>query len=174
MDAATAFLALVRENEGIGLDMNPMDPGNWTGNRIGVGELHGSKCGISAGAYPSLDIASLTDDAIMFLYRQDYLNRVGFDQLPVPIAIIIADCAINQGIGAAARILQQSLDVAVDGVIGPQTIAAAQRRGNNPGPVVDEIAARRALRYSATSGLLDFGLGWFRRLTRTYRAAIAA
>ena len=43
---------------------NPKDRGNWTGGKEGSGKLSGTKYGVSAAAYPSLDINSITlDDA---------------------------------------------------------------------------------------------------------------
>lgn len=173
-DAMQRFLTLIAGNEGRKLDINPSDRGNWTGGAIGKGRLVGSKCGISAAAYPTLDIANLTDDAIALIYRRDYLDRICFDFLPLQIALLIADCAVNQGVGAAARILQASVGVAVDGVIGPQTLAAVRRQGNQIDLLAVEITARRGLAYASTDGLPVFGLGWFRRLVRTYLAAAAA
>ena len=43
-----------------GYSNNPADPGNWTGGAVGNGELRGTNFGISASAYPQLDIANLT------------------------------------------------------------------------------------------------------------------
>ena len=36
------------------------DPGNWTGGAVGHGALHGTKYGISAAAYPGLDIENIS------------------------------------------------------------------------------------------------------------------
>lgn len=47
--------AVVLGYEG-GFTQDPRDPGNWTGGRIGHGQLRGTQHGISAAAYPNLDI----------------------------------------------------------------------------------------------------------------------
>ncbi len=169
-----AFLTLIKKNEGDGLDLTPSDPGNWTGGAVGHGELHGSKCGISAAAYPTLDIASLTDAAIAFLYRRDYLDAISFDALPPKVGLLVADCAVNQGVYAAAVCLQEALGVDADGVIGPITIGRAQARAADEQAMLDEIMARRALAYAGMRDIPIFGLGWYRRLIRAFRAAEAA
>ncbi len=168
----TAFAAVVGVEGAYSSD--PSDPGNWTGGVVGSGKLRGTKYGISAAAYPTLDIASLTLDAAKALYRANYWNPISGDELPGPIAFTVFDCAVNQGLTAAKIILQQALDVEADSVIGPETIAAATRQDNNPQPTVLEIGARRALRYAQTSGLATFGLGWMRRVFTITSQALAA
>lgn len=162
--AETKFLNLVKQVEGTELDLTESDSGNWTGGRVGSGILRGSKCGISAASYPTLDIAGLTDETIIFLYKKDYLDKINFNEMPVAVGCITADSAINQGVGAASIILQQSVDVETDGQLGPQTMAAVNRYANDPEHLVVEIAARRGLRYANTGNLSTFGLGWMRRL----------
>jgi hypothetical protein len=46
-----------------GFTANPADCGNWTGGVIGTGTCRGTRFGISAAAYPDLDIANLSLDA---------------------------------------------------------------------------------------------------------------
>jgi len=162
--AESKFLDLIKLVEGTQLDLTASDSGNWTGGSVGVGTLKGSKEGISAASYPTLDIANLTDETICFIYKTDYLDKVCFEQMPIAVGVIIADCAINQGVGAAKILLQQSVDVETDGYIGPQTLEAVNKYNSNPDPLVIEIAARRGLRYAQTNNLQTFGLGWFRRL----------
>jgi lysozyme family protein len=158
------FMAWIASAEGAGLDRTYGDPGNWPSGKVGVGKLIGSKMGISAAAYPTLDIPSLTQSDIETLYRHDYLDKINFTSLPPMVAMITADAAVNQGVSTAAKILQESLNVTADGAIGPRTLAALVARGKDTPALVVEIAARRALRYAQTGGLPEFGLGWFRRL----------
>jgi lysozyme family protein len=42
-----------------GFTANPADCGNWTGGVIGTGTCRGTRFGISAAAYPDLDIANI-------------------------------------------------------------------------------------------------------------------
>ncbi len=168
---AAAFARLLPFEGGFSDD--PSDPGNWTGGAIGVGILRGTKYGISAAAFPTLDIAGLTPAAAAPLYRHGYWDKIAGDALPAPIAAELFDCAVNQGVRFAAETLQAALHVAVDGVIGPQTVAAAVRAGNDPLPIVVEIAARRAVHYARTRGFSRFGYGWMHRLMDVTARAVS-
>src|SRR5690349_3209449 len=105
-----------------GFSDDPNDPGNYTP----AGELKGTKYGISARQYPDEDIANLTEERAAFLYRRDYWTPVCGDELPWPLCLFVFDAAINQGVPAATRMLQEALKVRVDGEIGAQTLIAAQ------------------------------------------------
>jgi lysozyme family protein len=133
-DGFAAALAIVLAHEG-GYQAMPDDPGNWTQGKIGAGELKGTKFGLSAATYPSLDIAALTDDEAAAIYRRDWWDRFGLGRLPAPLAAKIFDAAVNIGIDGAVRALQRALraaaastgagDLAEDGKLGPETIIAA-------------------------------------------------
>lgn len=168
----TAIVGLIFGAEG-GYDVTPSDPGNWTGGVAGAGTLRGTKYGISAASYPTLDVAGLTLDQATAIYRADYWARIAGDDLPGQVALLIFDAAVNQGVGAAARALQASAGVAVDGVVGPQTIAAVRQYADVPG-LLAEITARRAQLYAGTARFNLFGLGWMRRAAGMMRAALAA
>src|SRR6185437_7679529 len=75
-DGFAAALATVLAHEG-GYQAMPDDPGNWTGGKIGAGELKGTKFGLSAAAYPNLDIASLTEAEAAAIYCRDWWERFG-------------------------------------------------------------------------------------------------
>lgn len=157
-----AFDAIVGVEGGYTRD--PADPGNWTGGRVGAGVLRGTKFGISAASFPTLDIAALTRAAAMAIYRPRYWDRIAGDALPARVALIAFDAAVNQGVGFAARTLQEAAGAdPVDGNIGKDSVAAVLRHGNNLAALLVEIAARRAVRYAA-GDMARFGLGWMRRL----------
>jgi lysozyme family protein len=90
--------------------------------------------------------------------------------LPGPLAMVMFDSAVNQGVRRAARLLQKSLRVKVDGQIGPKTLGAA-RRADLAG-IVDEFTTRRARHYASLKTFSTFGLGWTRRLTAVHRLAV--
>jgi lysozyme family protein len=109
----------------------PDDPGNWTGGKIGAGELKGTKFGLSAASYPMLDIVSLSAADAAAIYRRDWWDRFDLGRLPGPIAAKLFDAAVNIGIESAVRALQRALRAAGvarlvdDGRLGPITIGAA-------------------------------------------------
>jgi len=72
------------------------------------------------------------------------------------------DTAVNQGIGAAARLLQAAAGVPVDGDVGPGTLAAVKARDARR--LVAEYGTQRLARYRATKNFDRYGKGWCRRL----------
>jgi lysozyme family protein len=166
---------LVTGHEG-GFTDNPADPGNWTGGKVGVGACRGTMFGVSAAAYPDLDIANLTLDEAMTLYRRDYWDRIAGDQLPTALALLAFDAAINNGTGRASRWLQQVAQVAQDGVIGAKTLDAISQIVKRPDGITDlcaEFLAQRLMFMTSLPTWTTFGLGWARRLCRLPYEALA-
>ncbi len=159
-----AFAVVVGE-EG-GFDANPADPGNWTGGAVGQGSLAGTKFGISAAAYPALDIRALTPADARAIYKRDYWDRVRGDELPPPLALLVFDAAVNNGVGHAARWLQTAVGAAADGEIGPGTLAAlaASVARDGGATLCAEVLARRMTFMADLPTWRVFGLGWARRL----------
>lgn len=142
------------------------DPGNWTGNAVGSGEQRGTKFGISAGSYPTLDIAALTLDAAQQIYRRDYWDRVQADALPPPLALLVFDAAVNNGVGRGVIWLQRAVGAAPDGALGPSTLAAVSAYAAQHGgaALCAEFQAQRLAFMAALPTWPIFGLGWARRL----------
>jgi lysozyme family protein len=159
--------AVVVGSEG-GFTNDDRDAGNWTGGRCGIGECRGTKYGISAAAYPSVDIANLTLDACKRLYRRDYWDRIGGDALPPALALLVFDAAVNNGVGQAVRWLQTVLETRTDGVLGPVTQTLVQQAVAAQGldSVCAEYLALRMFSMSLLSTWPTFGKGWARRLCR--------
>jgi lysozyme family protein len=113
-----------------GFSRDPDDNGNWTGGRKGLGELKGTKYGISAAQYPSLDIENLTLHGAKEIYRRDYWNPLRLDSIDnEAIQEEVFDTGVNMGIGRSARILQGAVNfleignpLSEDGQIGPRTL----------------------------------------------------
>ena len=150
----------VLKHEG-GYVNDPQDPGGET------------KYGISKRSYPHLDIRALTEDQAVAIYRKDWWERYGYDRIEsVDVAAKVFDLAVNMGATAAHRCLQRALHacgqrhVKVDGVIGPQTIGAA----NTVNPPEMLLAALRAEAAAHYRSLIDhnpslerFRKGWENR-----------
>ena len=147
-------VAMVLRHEG-GYVNDPRDPGGET------------RFGISKRAYPDVDILRLTEDEAKVIYRRDYWNTLRPDEIPAPLAICVFDAAVNMGRDKAVRLLQRACGVAQDGVMGGNTIAAANRL---PEPVV-RFSTERAIAYTGIRGFDTFGKGWLRR---TFAVALEA
>jgi lysozyme family protein len=123
--AANSFepsLAHVLKHEG-GYVNHPADPGGATNLGITAATL------ARARGHPvsAADVAALTRAEAAAIYRRFFWNSARGDDLPAGLDHAVFDLAVNSGPGRAARLLQRVLAVAEDGVIGPATLAAAQR-----------------------------------------------
>jgi lysozyme family protein len=139
-------VAMVLKHEG-GYSNDPRDPGGET------------RFGISKRAYPDVDILRLTEDEAKAIYKRDYWDKLRPDELPQELAICVFDCAVNMGRDKAIRLLQRACGVAQDGVMGGNTLAAANRLVD---PVV-RFSAERIIAYTGIRGFDTFGKGWLRR-----------
>lgn len=162
-----AFQAVIG-HEG-GFTDNKKDRGNWTSGKVGVGELKGTKYGISAMAYPTLDIGRITLADAKHIYHRDYWLRCACDLLPAAVGLQVFDAAVNHGNARAIKLLQQALGVAADGSAGPITRAAAQA-ADAPVLLLDFLAARLRF-YTELSTWPDFGKGWARRVAAQMQLA---
>lgn len=137
---------------------DPRDPGNWTGGKVGVGELKGTKYGVSAKSYPHLDIINLTLAEAKVIAKRDYWDLVRGDDLPPAVAHAIFDTAYNQGVGAAIILFQKAVKVTPDGNFGPLTLQAYQQLGTKK--FARAFTIGRILRYSSTPGWDIDAAGW--------------
>jgi lysozyme family protein len=108
------------------------DPGGAT--NFGVTLATMQRLGIDLtgdGAVDRSDVKALTLEQATKIYIEHYFQRPGIGQLPEALRASVFDMMVNAG-NNAVKLLQRLLTdmgfaCASDGVIGPQTIAAAQR-----------------------------------------------
>jgi len=117
--------------------------------------------GISNRSYPDVDIKTLTLDGAKAIYKRDYWDRVKGDHLRYPLNMFMFDAAVNQGLTPAVMLLQKTLGIAQDGIFGVNTVAAANKMGDD---ALALYLANRALRYTGTKNFDTFGRGWLKRL----------
>lgn len=144
------------------------DAGNWTKGKVGSGVLKGTKYGIAAASFPDLDIANLTLEDAKAIYAARYWAPIRGDHLPISLALLCFDSAVNNGVGAAIRWLQSAAGVVVDGDLGPKTIAAAQAPG-----IDMRFHLARTVAMTRMAGWGDFGKGWAIRLASLPFQALA-
>lgn len=75
---------------------DPDDPGGLT------------KYGISQKAYPNEDIATLSLERAKALYKRDYWDKVGGDEVAYPWDMIMADAAVNCGVSRAVHFKEEA------------------------------------------------------------------
>ena len=121
------------------------------------------------------DVRNLTREEARQIFREFYWNRINGDKLPLPAAQLCLDAAVLTGVGRAGKDMQEALNrqnanLNVDGVIGPNTIAASlsadiRRLVSDFGDIADNYLQGRP-------GFPKFGRGWLNRLNEV--RAIAA
>ncbi len=144
------FAITMREEGGDEWSRERADPGNWTGNKVGIGKLLGTRWGVSApvAARHNLVPETLTaDQALNVFYLPEYWARVGGDLLPLGVDLVVTDDAYNAGVGNAKKLYRHCIGKAID----------------------QQISAFSAARLSFLRGLRTwrtFGAGWARRVAR--------
>ena len=169
-DDFDACLGFTLKEEGGYVD-DPADPGGAT------------KMGITLATYrqwagdPRLDAAQvedMTQRTARAIYRGLYWNPLRADALPAGVDLSVFDMGVNAGIWGSARLLQQALGFtgeAVDGCVGPETLAAAAKC--DAPTLIDDLARRQASYYRSLSDFPTFGAGWLARTRRRQDAALA-
>jgi lysozyme family protein len=133
-----------------GYSNDPRDPGGET------------RFGISRRAYPDLNIAELTREAAIQIYRADYWDYDWVDSQEV--AEKLFDMAVNMGVQASNRYLQHALralgfDLKVDGVVGLKTASATHSA--NPTVLLAELRRWQIKHYLSVSNVTHpFLKGW--------------
>jgi lysozyme family protein len=145
-----AIIPIILELEG-GYVNNPSDPGGAT------------NFGISQRSYPSVNIAQLTEDDAANIYYTDYWLAGKCNAMPFPLCAYYFDACVNQGPSEAALILQKTVGVAQDGVVGPATLAACN---GTPGTQHYIYLTNRLAHYRTLTTWSTFGDGWTNRLLR--------
>jgi lysozyme family protein len=127
-----------------------------------------TKFGISQRAYPNLNIQTLTRDKAIQIYTEDYWAPISADYLRSGVDLLTFDCAVNQGVKTAIKLLQIAARVKADGLMGPVTIAAQAASQE----VLWRLGALRMVRYGNTTDWQTYGPGWANRLFRVFEAAV--
>jgi lysozyme family protein len=106
---------LTRTSEG-GYSDHREDGGNWTGGKIGVGILIGTKYGISApvlmiylGKVPTLSaMKNLSSETVTKIYNKNYWKAIKGDEIiNQAIANQIYDMAVTSGPGTAIKLAKR-------------------------------------------------------------------
>lgn len=161
----TSFARLIDTEQGFTND--PRDPGNWTGGKPGVGELKGTKFGISAATYPHLDIENLTIEKAKEIYRTDFWDAI--TGVSDAVRFQVFDASVNHGASNAIRMLQRAVGVADDGRWGRISSSAAEAMDNND--ILIRFLAERLDFMTKCSGWDAYGKGWSRRIAKDLRFA---
>lgn len=164
------YLPLLQQVEG-GFQKLSNDSGNYNS----LGQLVGTNYGIAAPTYEAwigyppteADIRNMDKTEAIEIYKQQYWRPMKADSfINQSVANIIVDHAVNAGVRTAGKLLQRVLNysfdknVAIDGVIGSQTLTALN--SVNQESLHEAILQARASFYQSIGG--PFLQGWLNRL----------
>lgn len=120
------------------------------------------------------EMRKLTPAAVEPFYKSMYWDKVRGDELPIGVDYAVFDFAVNAGPDRAVKMLQQTVGVMADGVIGPATLAAA--RGRPPRDVLNGFSREKAAFYqrlaNANASQQRFLRGWLNRVRDVDVAAL--
>jgi lysozyme family protein len=153
MDTNLALQKVI-QHEG-GFTNNPNDRGGPT------------KYGITQADMPSRNIREITTDDAIAYYKEHYIKPLYAQISNQVLGEKLVDMGVLFGVGTAVKLLQISLSsgitVVSDGVFGPNTLAAANERGN--------VDAYRAVLYNHAMDVVNrnpqdavFLQGWTNRI----------
>lgn len=159
-----AALRLVLKHEG-GFSKHPADPGGATmlGVTKKVWEAYTGET-VTEG-----EMKQLTPEDVGPLYKRGYWDKCRCDDLPSGLDYAVFDYAVNSGVMRASKVLQATLDVVTDGMIGPATIAAARASEK----VIQRYCGERLRFLKALPHWPSFGKGWERRVREVQAKAVA-
>ena len=134
---------------------DPADPGGATNHGVTIATLRRLGLDLTGdGLVTEADVRQLTEAQATQIFVDHYFTRPGFGALPESIQPSVFDMYVNAG-GNAVKVLQRLLTsmgfgCTDDGVVGPQTIRAAQQAAEAaPDHLADAYAiARRNYYYS--------------------------
>ncbi|MDO5606477.1 MAG: glycosyl hydrolase 108 family protein [Paracoccus sp. (in: a-proteobacteria)] len=166
-------LAQVKEYEG-GWSNHAADPGGLTKWGITIVTLRALGLDFNRdGRTDAADLRAMTPEQAAGVYRRNYWQAARCPDLPAPLAFLVFDSAVNQGVGRAVRLLQAAVGAKVDGAFGPATLRAVNAAWvRDPLGLLAEFQARRGVHYGSLGIFKHFGLGWMRRLIGGHGVAV--
>jgi lysozyme family protein len=117
------------------------------------------------------DLREIDAATVAEIYHDLYWQAVSANGLPDGADLSCFDMAVNSGPGTSVRQLQTVLRVAADGIVGPDTIKAAQRA--SVFVVIANLADAQERYYRSLADFPTFGAGWLARVEARRRAAMA-
>ena len=164
------YLKVILKHEGL-YSNHPKDPGSSTMMGISLRFLKMKGIDINNdGDINIKDIKELTVEKASELYYKHFWLPMNIDKIPNDLLKLhLFDMCVNAGTKTAIKILQDLLNVNIDGIIGNQTLEAIEDYDSN---IVADFANKRKEYYikiiKRNPELSVFKKGWFNRVDSTY------
>lgn len=154
-------LKLVLAHEGGFVD-HPSDPGGATNRGITwrVYDAYRAKHRLCRQS-----VKLISDTEVSEIYKSQYWNLSHCDELPAGLDYAVFDTAVNSGIARAVKLLQQTVGVDDDGIVGLVTLAAVRAAAiKSEQRLIGEYSIARQHFVEGLSTFKVFGKGWTRRI----------
>src|SRR5512143_952107 len=160
-----ACLKIILREEG-GNDDDPRDPGGRTSRGIIQREWD-----IYRRTHPDRpkDVWQAPQADVEAIYKTQYWNPY-CDDLPSGVDLVFFNASVNSGRQQAVKELQVALGVTADGMMGMETLGAAQMPQDFQALITKICEQRRAF-YQRLRTFKTFGRGWMARTDRVEAAA---
>jgi len=156
-------LDLVLKSEG-GWVNNSNDPGGET--NLGVTKAVWEEWV----GHPVATLKNLTKADVAPLYEQKYWRPCYGEVLPRGLDFLCFSFGINAGCGRSIKLLQQSIGVVSDGIVGPRVMQ--KLRESNITNVIKSFSESRREYYRSLKNFPIFGKGWIARTDREEQEAL--
>jgi lysozyme family protein len=150
-------LALILKSEG-GYINHPSDPGGRT--NFGVTQRVWEE--YTGHEADEKIMRGLTPEKVAPLYEQRYWRPCYGEILPRGLDFLCFSFGVNAGSGRSVKLLQQSLGLVSDGVIGPRVMQ--KLRESNIADVIKGFSESRREYYKSLKTFPIFGKGWLNRV----------
>jgi lysozyme family protein len=156
-------LDLVLKSEG-GWVNHPSDPGGET--NLGVTK----RVWEEYVGHPVESLKNLTKELVAPLYEQKYWRPCYGEVLPRGLDFLCFSFGVNAGCGRSVKLLQQSLGLVSDGIIGPKVMQ--KLRESNIADVIKGFSESRREYYKSLKTFPIFGRGWISRTNKEEQEAL--
>lgn len=133
---------------------------HWT-DGPGRGVLRGAKWGLTAAAWPTLDIEGMDEAGFETIVHRHFWAPMRCAEIYAGPDLMLFDFAVERGLAESARALRRALGIR-GAAIDDELIAEARTRC--PADLIEDLADQQRAIYEADSRYPLFGLGWDRRL----------
>jgi lysozyme family protein len=159
-------MAAVFKHEGGYVD-HPADPGGATN----LGITRATLSAYRGRQVSKAEVRALTKAEAKAIYKKQYWDTAGCDELPSGVDYAVFDYSVNSGPSRLIRTLQAALGVPADGVVGVRTLAVADE--TDARAIVNKICDRRLGFLRRLKTWSTFGRGWERRVEGVRKDALA-
>lgn len=147
---------------------HPKDPGGRTGQGILQREYDKWRAAHGKSKRDVWDMAPVERDAI---YWENYWEPLSLDRYPLPVAFVMFDTAVLNGVGFSTRNAQRTVGVRQDGKLGP--ISRAALNAVDRSEFVERFQFHRRAYLQSRPAWPTFGKGWFSRMDAVEKIAAA-